>query len=37
LLLVNGRPVVRDGVVQTVDEGALAGRIAAAHRKLVTA
>jgi cytosine/adenosine deaminase-related metal-dependent hydrolase len=37
LLLVNGRTVVQDDVVQTVDEGALAARVAAAHRKLVPA
>ena len=36
LLLVNGRPVVRDDVVQTVDEDALAARVAAAHHRLVT-
>ncbi|MDT4941302.1 MAG: 8-oxoguanine deaminase [Pseudonocardiales bacterium] len=36
LLLVNGRTVVQDGVVQTVDEDALAVRVAAAHRTLVS-
>jgi cytosine/adenosine deaminase-related metal-dependent hydrolase len=36
LLLVNGRTVVEDGVVQTVDEDALAVRVAAAHRTLVS-
>jgi cytosine/adenosine deaminase-related metal-dependent hydrolase len=35
LLLVNGRVVVRDDVVQTVDEAALGSRVAAAHKKLV--
>jgi cytosine/adenosine deaminase-related metal-dependent hydrolase len=35
MLLVNGRPVVRDDVVQTVDEDTLAARVAVAHRKLV--
>jgi hypothetical protein len=36
LLLVNGRTAVEDGVVQTVDEDALAVRVAAAHRTLVS-
>jgi cytosine/adenosine deaminase-related metal-dependent hydrolase len=36
LLLVNGRPVVQDDVVQTVDEQDLAAQVRAAHRKLVT-
>jgi cytosine/adenosine deaminase-related metal-dependent hydrolase len=35
MLLVNGRPVVRDDVVQTVDEDTLAARVAVAHRELV--
>ena len=35
LLLVNGRPVVQDDVVQTVDEEALGTRVAAAHKRLV--
>ena len=35
LLLVNGRVVVQDDVVQTVDEDALAARVDVAHRKLV--
>jgi cytosine/adenosine deaminase-related metal-dependent hydrolase len=36
LLLVNGRVVVQDDVVQTVDEAALAARVVAAHKKLVS-
>jgi cytosine/adenosine deaminase-related metal-dependent hydrolase len=36
LLLVNGRTVVEDDVVQTVDEDDLGRRVAAAHRTLVT-
>ena len=35
LLLVNGRTVVEDDVVQTADEDALAARVTAAHRTLV--
>lgn len=35
LLLVNGRPVVEDDVVQTVDEHTLATGVRRAHRKLV--
>ena len=35
LLLVNGRVVVQDDVVQTVDEDALAARVGEAHQKLV--
>jgi cytosine/adenosine deaminase-related metal-dependent hydrolase len=35
LLLVNGRTVVQDDVVRTVDEYALGARTAVAHRKLV--
>jgi hypothetical protein len=35
LLLVNGRVVVQDDVVQTVDEEVLAARVVDAHRRLV--